>query len=178
MEEGAMTSVRWLRLAAILVLILVVYFVAPVDTSAHWENFVRGMVSLLVFAGLAIGMVYQLRMHIDDTSRRVDGLIVGIVLVVVVFSHAFYVMQKQDPSAFVGLETRLDSLYFATTTLVTVGTGDVHAAGQSARALVLVQMVFNVVFVASTATLLTSRIRDAAVVRAQQKRPHPHPDES
>ena len=173
-----MASVRWLRLAGILVLILVVYFVAPVDTSTHWANIARGFFSLLVFVGLAVGMVYQLRMHIDDTSRRVDGLIVGIVLVVVVFSHAFYVMEKQDPSAFVGLVTRLDSLYFATTTLVTVGTGDVHAAGQTARALVLVQMVFNVVFVASTATLLTSRIREVAVVRAHQKRPQQHPDES
>jgi hypothetical protein len=61
-------------------------------------------------------------------------------------------------------------LYFTTTTLTTVGTGDVHAAGQVARALVLVQMVFNGLFVASTVTLLASRLRSAAAQRSQERR--------
>jgi hypothetical protein len=177
MEETAMTTVRWARLSAMVLLILLVYFVAPVEITPHTETLVRGAISVLVLALLAFGMVRQLQMHIDDTSRRIDGLVVGIVLVVVVFSHTFYVLQQQDPGQFVGLQTKLDSLYFAMTTLVTVGTGDVHAAGQAARALVLVQMVFNVVFVATTATLLTSRIRDAALVRAQSRRTQ-HRDES
>src|SRR5439155_368564 len=77
----------------------------------------------------------------------------------VIFAHAFYVLDINNPSEVAGLHTRLDSLYFVMNTLTTVGTGDVHAAGQVARALVLVQMVFNVVFVATTATLLTTRIR-------------------
>lgn len=169
-----MATVRWLRLLGIVTLILVVYFIVPVEVNAQWATVARGLVSVLVFIGLAVGMVYQLRAHIDDTSRRLDGLVVGIVLVDVVFAHTFYVIQQQNPEEFAGLHTRLDSLYFATTTLVTVGTGDVHAAGQVGRALVLVQMVFNVVFVATTATLLTSRIREAAVVRSRQRQPQSH----
>ena len=43
------------------------------------------------------------------------------------------------------------------TTLLTIGFGDIHAAGQAARALVLVQMVFNVVIIATAATTINSR---------------------
>jgi voltage-gated potassium channel len=38
----------------------------------------------------------------------------------------------------------------------------VHAAGQTARALVLVQMVFNVVFVATIVALLSTRVKQVA----------------
>jgi hypothetical protein len=171
------TRVRWLRLFGVLLLILLVYFVVPVEASASGENLLRAVAAVLGFVALAGLMVRQLRMHLDDASRRVDGLIVGIVLVVIVFAYAFYSMNRRDPEQFVGLVTRLDSLYFAVTTLATVGTGDVHAAGQAARALVLVQMVFNVLFVATTATLLTTRIRAAAESRAQERRGHRDTDE-
>jgi voltage-gated potassium channel len=161
---------RWGRLIGILTLILVLYFVVPVEAKASRDQLARLVGSVVVFGLLAWAMVRQLRMHIDDTTRKIDGLIVGIVLVVVVFSHAFYVLNREDPGQFAGLHTRLDSLYFAVTTLATVGTGDVHAAGQTARALVLLQMVFNVVFVATTASLVTTRIRTAAELRSQERR--------
>jgi voltage-gated potassium channel len=161
---------RWLRLVMLLLLILVLYFAVPVKVASDSETLVRVLLSLLTLAALAVGIAWQLRLHLDDASRRVDGLIFSIVLVVVVFAHAFYVLDRSNPSEFAGLETRLDSLYFAVNTLTTVGTGDVHAAGQVARGLVIVQMVFNVVFVATTATLLSTRIRQKAETRAEKRR--------
>ena len=64
----------------------------------------------------------------------------------------------------------LDSLYFVMNNLTTIGTGDVHAVGQVARVLVLIQMVFNVVFVATTATFLTTRIRAVVQARVAERR--------
>ena len=167
--------VRWLRLTGVLVLILTLYFAVPVDTKPHAENAVRVLLSVVVLGGLAVGMVRQLRLHLDDASRKLDGLVIGIVLVVVVFAYAFYVLDKQSPGEIDGMQTRLDSLYFAMTTMTTIGTGDVHAAGQVARGLVLVQMVFNVLFVATAATLLTTRIRTAAEIRSQERRTQQDP---
>ena len=167
--------VRWLRLTGVLVLILGLYFAVPVSATPHRENAVRIVVSVLVLGCLAVGMIRQLRMHLDDSSRKLDGLVIGIVLVVVVFAYAFYVLDKQSPGQLAGMQTRLDSLYFAMTTMTTIGTGDVHAAGQTARALVLVQMVFNVLFVATAATLLTTRIRVAAETRSQERRRQGNP---
>jgi voltage-gated potassium channel len=63
----------------------------------------------------------------------------------------------------VDLHTRTDALYFTLSTLTTIGFGDVHAVGQVARVLVIVQMIFDVVFVAAVAATLrghlSSRIR-------------------
>ena len=54
---------------------------------------------------------------------------------------------------------RLDALYFSMTTMSTVGYGDIHAQGQLARLLVTVQLVFNLVFVASLVSLIQDQIR-------------------
>ena len=50
--------------------------------------------------------------------------------------------------------------------MLTIGYGDVHAQGQVARAFVLVQIIFNTVFVATAVALLSSRVRRVAVERA------------
>ena len=52
-----------------------------------------------------------------------------------------------DPEEIVGLKTRTDALYFSLTIVSTVGFGDVHAEGQAARAIVTLQLAFNLLFV-------------------------------
>ena len=68
--------------------------------------------------------------------RRLSGwhLVLVLEVVLVVFSFVYYLIAGNNPEEFAGLVTRLDALYFATTTTATVGFGDVHATGQLARA--------------------------------------------
>ena len=87
-----------------------------------------------------------------------------------VFALAFYRLETADPGQIPGLVTRLDALYFTMTTLLTIGFGDIHAERQTARALVLVQMVFNVAIIATAATTLNSRVRRQAEERAEARR--------
>ena len=161
---------RWLRLLAIVVLTVVVYFIVPVqyETTADVARRTAGATVLSV--ALIWGMLYQIRIHVDDSSRRLDGLIVSIVLVVEVFALTFYIIEVRNPGEFASLHTRIDSLYFTVATLATVGFGDVHAVGQAARALVLVQMVFNVLFVATAAAIMSTRMRDVVRQRSEIKR--------
>ena len=86
------------------------------------------------------------------------------------FALGFYVLAQRNPAQIIDLHTRVDALYFTMSTLTTVGFGDVHATGQTARVLVLVQMVFNIVFVTTAAALLSSRIRSVAAERAAAHR--------
>ena len=160
---------RWVRLGAILAALIFLYFLVPVTRHVEETDVARGVTALVTLGVLALAVVYQLRLHVDDNSRRLDGLIVVIVLVMVVFSFSFYVLQQHDPTQFVSMETRLDALYFTMASAATVGFGDVHAAGQFARGLVLAQMIFNVVFIGTAVALLSTRIRQVASARAQTR---------
>lgn len=160
---------RGLRLALLLVVVLVLYFVVPVSTEVRGAEWLRIVVSLLAFGLMTALVLHQVQLQIADPDRRIDGLLVALLVGVTGFAYAFYVIELHHPEQFAGLETRIDALYFTMTTLLTVGFGDVHAVGQSARALVLVQMVFNVVVIATAATTLSNQVRLRAVARAEER---------
>jgi voltage-gated potassium channel len=161
---------RWLRMAAVLVVVLVFYFTVPVSFEVRASDVVQLVISILALALLAVAVLSQVRHQLTDPGRHVDGLVVALMIAVLGFALGFYVMEQRDPAQIAGLETRLDSLYFTMTTLLTIGYGDIHAVGQTARVLVLMQMVFNVVIVTTAATTLTTRIRTRAAVAAETRR--------
>jgi hypothetical protein len=150
--------------------VLLAYYAIPVgEVPSRWS---------IVFAscGLLVGLaalVYVAVRHIrlmaaappGDTSVRLDVLILVVVVVVPLFALGYYAIEQAKGSEFADLDTKTDALYFTLSTLATVGFGDVHAAGQFARALVSVQIVFDLVFVATLVSLLTSEIRARAVSR-------------
>jgi voltage-gated potassium channel len=161
---------RWTHLALILAAVVTVYFVVPVSPDLQRNTLIRVLIALVILALMAAGVVRQLRRHLDDTDRRIDGLIVSITVVMAVFALCFLTLEQRDPTQFESMETRLDALYFTVATAASVGYGDVHAVGQAARAMVLVQMVFNVVFLGTAVALLSTRIRAVATARAAQAR--------
>ena len=103
----------------------------------------------------------QLRGDADDLQT----LVMFLALVLVVFAFGFYALERSDPGQVAGLRTRIDAFYFTLATMATVGYGDVHAAGQVARALTAAQMIFNIIFVGALAAVLTGRVR----IRAQER---------
>jgi voltage-gated potassium channel len=125
----------------------------------------------IVLTAVAVGaLVFAIRRQIlrqlDAPDAPLGGLIVSVVAGVLLFALADYTVAYYAPVEFVGLRTRLDALYFALTTLLTIGFGDISARGQLARGLLCVQMVFNVVVLATTASLLARLI----AARARSRR--------
>lgn len=175
----------WLRNVAYLVLVVAVYYAFPVRLvpSDHAEvlSIAALLVSVTVLAWLILGQVRRqlgLTTQADraagdteatgeegESAVRLQSLLVLLYLAVVVFALGYYFLARATDDQFVGMETKTDALYFTMTTLSTVGFGDVHAAGQVARALVTAQIAFNLVFVGSLVSLLTSQIRRRATYR-------------
>lgn len=150
--------------ALALVGVIVAYYAVPVgELPSSWDIVVvtLGLVAglgLLVWAG--VRQVRMLAHHqAGDPSVRLDGLALVVIVVVPLFALGFYAIERADASQFADLETKTDALYFTVSALATVGFGDVHASGQLARALVTVQIVFNLVVVAALASVLTGQIR-------------------
>jgi voltage-gated potassium channel len=138
-------------------LIVAVYYLVPFGTGVAGTQLALRTAGT-VAGGLAVTwlIVHQVaRQFAEPGSAPLLGLLTAIVGGVVFFALADYTTAVSGAGQFVGLETRTDALYFALATLTTVGYGDVHAAGQAARGLVAVQLLFNVVVIASAVSVLT-----------------------
>ncbi|MBS44422.1 MAG: voltage-gated potassium channel protein [Nocardioides sp.] len=151
-----MSTVRPL---ATLVGVLLVYFAVPVDwtTSAPFSSV---LITVLGAVVLGWALTSQIVHHVrGDAPVGVPSVAMLLLLAVVVFALGYVALETARPGEFHDLSTRVDSLYFTLQVLTTVGLGDVHAQGQTARALVSVQMVFDVVFVASSLAVMSGRLR-------------------
>ena len=155
-----MNAARWARLVGVQLLLVVLFFIVPVSAEARGGLALRVAVTVLVFGALAVTVLAQFKLAVDNPNRHVDGLVLVIVSVWLLFSITFFVLAQHQPGQVADLNTRIDALYFTASTMLTIGYGDVHATGQLARSLVLLQMLFDVVFVATAVTMITTRIRN------------------
>src|SRR4051812_33865349 len=149
-----------------MLLLVLFYFLVPVDANPVGGLALRTTAALVAFVALGAIVLAQVRLVIADPEHQLHGLLLAIALVWVLFSLAFYVMSRHQPDQIDGLGTRLDALYFTASTILTIGYGDVHAVGQTARALVLVQMAFDVVFVTAAAQVISGSLRRRTTARA------------
>lgn len=160
----------WLQVVLLPLAVLVLYFVVPVDAD-HAPVGVLGGVLLSVGAlGSVTAIVFT---EARGAQHRLSGrhLVLVLEVVLVVFSFVYYLI-AQHPDQFAGLSTRLDALYFSTTTTATVGFGDVHATGQAARGVVTLHMVFNLAFIGAVVNLARERMSERrAALRLTQPEP-------
>ena len=92
--------------------------------------------------------------------RGIEALSITVPLYILLFAAAYYAMASQDPAAFnaSGL-TRTDTLYFTVTVFSSVGFGDIAAASQTARLLVTVQMILNLLVLGAGIRVFVSASR-------------------
>ncbi len=134
---------------------MVVYFVVPVRVDA---NLTLRLVITLVAVGLSALLIAREIVRADQSPLW--GLALALVLGILVFAMVDYLIAISAPNEFASLATRLDALYFAITTLATVGFGDVHPESQFARAFVTVQILFNIVVLATGGRILFTQARE------------------
>ncbi|GIF74873.1 potassium channel family protein [Asanoa siamensis] len=153
-----MNRAAWFRVVAAVVLLVGLYYVVPVEPGdAGWRLALRALAALVFVGGAIALVVWQIRRRLRSDQLPLEGLAVALVAGAIAFALADYVLEVSAPGQFAGLDTRTDALYFALSALFTVGFGDIHAAGQGARVLVIFQMVFNIVVLATGASLLINQ---------------------
>jgi len=141
-----------------LVAVLGLYFAFPVEAASSTVRLVGNLVitvACMVVVGLVIVREFR-RLQLGEDMRFTGGqLVIALEVVLVVFALSYFSLAIYSPGEMAGIHTRIDALYFSATTVSTVGYGDIHAAGQVARVVTTVQLVFDVVFIASFARLLS-----------------------
>jgi voltage-gated potassium channel len=142
------------------VLIVWLYYVLPVEPGVTGTQLLLRLAGTVATGLLITWLIVRQVSHqlADPDHAPLVGLLTSLVGGIAFFALVDFIVAISGPEQFVELETKTDALYFALTTLTTVGYGDVHAAGQVARAVVAVQLLFNVVVIATGASILARQI--------------------
>lgn len=159
----------WLLLLGSFALLMVAYFTLPLRYFGEhrpvlsWLLFIAG---LALLSGLLLARILDI---LRGTGRRPGVWLVFLIcLSLTVFAATYYVLAGTS-GEFNGLSTRLDALYFTIVTMATVGYGDITAVGQWPRLIVILQIVYNFVFLAAAAGTLSQRVRSGLESRIREQ---------
>ena len=152
------------------VVLVVLYYVLPLD---HVKN---------VPATLAVGLVIlavvtALQLRVISRSgrpalRAVEALATTLPLFLLLFASVYFVMAGASPANFSTHSlTRTDALYFTVTVFSTVGFGDITAASQSARLVVTVQMLLDLLALGLVVRAFVSAVQSARQQASPDVRP-------
>ena len=137
---------------------LVLFFAVPLRADESTAALVRnGVVAAMGVSLVGWVVVRQVR----GSGRRALSLAQLVMLTEIAtcaFALIYYSLAVHGSGQLVGVDTRLDALYFTLTTMTTAGYGDVYASGQVARAVVCVHLAFNLVFLGLLALLVRRRL--------------------
>jgi hypothetical protein len=168
-----------LRSGAAIIVLLVVYYVAPLDRPLTIRTALRFGGALLLF-GVTVALEVRAILGSDRPKlRAVRALAVGVPLLLVVFASTYCTVAAQQTDAFSEPLSRTDGLYFTVTVFATVGFGDITPVTELARILVTVQMLVGLVTVGIIAKVVLGAVRVAESRRSRERaRAETSPDDT
>lgn len=159
-----------LRWTLACVALVVAYAVVPVGTDHALDMLVlRWALTVAMLVGLVLVIRRQAVRQLREPDAPLRVLLVSIVAGLLLFALIDYAIAVHLPGEFSGMDTRIDAFYFALSTLLTVGFGDITAEGQLARMVLCAQMVFNTTAIAGSASLAARKITQRAGAHARHR---------
>jgi voltage-gated potassium channel len=157
-----------LRAAVAIFLLLVAYFVAPLDRPLNRGTGLMFGAAMLLFGLLTAIEIRGILQSERPKLRAIRALAVGVPLLIVLFAATYCTVATQQPDAFSEPLDRMDGLYFTVTVFATVGFGDITPVTQLARILVTLQMVAGLLTVGVIAKVVLGAVKVAETRQNQQ----------
>ena len=154
-----------LRGLVITTVLVVLYYLLPLDRPWGTDTAVRLLIGLLVFAGLAAWQVRAIIGSRYPGLRAAEALGLIVPLYLLLFASTYFLMERASAANFTQPLTRTDALYFSVTVFTTVGFGDISAKSETARVVLIIQMLADLAVLGAGARVLLG-----AVQRGQQRR--------
>ena len=143
-ERRRRISLGLLRAAAVTAFLVAVYYLAPLSRLSDVPLAVSLVVGLLALTAVASWQLRAVVRARHPGIRAIQALATTAPLFLLLFATSYFLMAQTDATSFsVHPLTRTDTLYFTVTVFATVGFGDISAASQAARLLVIVQMILD-----------------------------------
>ena len=157
------------RSTAVVVGTLLVYALVPVREETSTA------VALMAIAGLGVvAVVFGRQLARIQRSARpvlaaIEALALVVTLFVVLFAFLYVSLSAADQGAFTQPVTKVTGVYFTVTILATVGFGDISAVTDTARIVVTIQMVLDLILIGVAVKVLGTSARRAVQARAAQR---------
>ena len=155
------TALRSLLLTAVLV---VLYYVLPLDERLDAGVAVRLLIGFLIFAAMATWQVRSITGARYPAVKAIEALGLILPLYLLLFASTYFVMERASAANFTQPLTRTDALYFAVTVFSTVGFGDIAAKSEAARVVLIFQMLGDLALLGAGVRVLLGAVR-----RGQQR---------
>jgi len=159
-ERRRRLTLALLSSMAITAVLVAAYYLLPLDRLADVPIGISLAVGLLALATVATYQVRAITRSRHPAVRAVEALSVTAPLFLLLFAAAYFLMAAGDSSAFnVPALTRTDALYFTVTVFATVGFGDITATSQTARVLVIVQMILDLIVLGAVIRVFANAVQ-------------------
>ncbi len=159
--------IAWAVLRSVLIaaVLVVLYYVLPLDRPWDSDTAVRLLIGLVVVAGVIAWGVKIITGSRYPGLRAAEALALVLPFFLLLFASTYFVMERNSAASFTEPMTRTDALYFTVTVFTTVGFGDISPKSETARVVLMVQML------ADLALLGTGiRVIFGAVQRGRERR--------
>ena len=159
--------IYWAVLRGLLVatVLVVLYYVLPLDRPLDTGTAVRLLLGLLVFTGVTVWQIRRIVGSRYPAMRAFEALGMIVPLYLLLFASTYFLMERASAANFTQPLTRTDALYFSVTVFATVGFGDITAKSETARVVLIVQMLGDLALLGAGARVLLGAVR-----RGQQRR--------
>jgi voltage-gated potassium channel len=159
----------WAALRSVLIaaVLVVLYYVLPLDRPWDADTAVRLLVGLLVFAGVVVWGVRFIAGSRYPGVRAAEALALVLPFFLLLFASTYFVMERASAASFTQPLTRTDALYFTVTVFSTVGFGDITAKSEAARIVLIVQMLADLAFLGAVVRVLLGAVQRGRERRSQ-----------
>jgi len=154
-----------LRAVLVAAVLVVSYYLLPLDRSWDSDTAVRLLVGLLLVAGVVTWGVRTIAGARYPGVRAAEALALVLPFFLLLFASTYYVLERNSAASFTQPMTRTDALYFTVTVFTTVGFGDIAAKSETARVVLIVQMLGDLVLLGAGVRVLLG-----AVQRGRERR--------
>lgn len=148
-----------LRSLGIVTVLLVAYFVLPMDRLSDTAAALLCAGGLVFVSALCGWQTWRIMHSPTPLLRAVEALALTLPTYLFGSATTAFLLSQWDPASFSEPLTRIDALYFTMTVFATVGFGDIVAVEQTARVVVTVMMTGNLVMLAVGVKLLTAAVK-------------------
>jgi Ion channel len=145
--------------------LVVLYYVLPLDRPWDSDTALRLLIGLLVFAGVMVWQVRTIAGARYPGVRAAEALALALPFFLLLFASTYFVMERNSAASFTEPLTRTDALYFTVTVFTTVGFGDITAKSEPARIVLIVQMLADLAVLGAGVRVLLG-----AVQRGRERR--------